>query len=161
MYRNLLHQTSITYGEVQTYPVQADPPNRPYTANPAQVYRALLHQTSITYWKMRRPSPLIEPKCTESYYTKPVDSIETYAHTQCRWTPQSSPSVESPTTPKRPSPTNQAQVYRDLLHQTNIIYWDMRRPSPTNWPQVYRALLHQTSRTYWEMRPYPVQMDPP
>ena len=49
-------------------------------------------------------------------------------------TPQSSPSVQSTTTSKRPSPTNPAQVYRDLLHQTSITYWEMRRPSPTNWP---------------------------
>ena len=45
VYRALLHQTHITYGEVQTYPVQKDPPKRGLT------------------W-------LIEPKCTEPYYTK-------------------------------------------------------------------------------------------
>ena len=49
---------------------------------------------------------LIDPKCTEPYYTKQVEPIEKYAHTQCRWTPQSSPSVQIPITPKRPSPTN-------------------------------------------------------
>ena len=62
---------------------------------------------------------------------------------------------------RRPSPTNWAQVYRALLHQTSITYWEMSRPPPTNRVQVYRALLHQTSRNYWEMRPYPVQMDTP
>ena len=34
----------------------------------AQVYRALLHQ--------RGPPLLIEPKCTETYYTKPVEPIK-------------------------------------------------------------------------------------
>ena len=81
--------------------------------------------------------------------------------------PQSSPSVQRPTTPNQynllrnmdsPSadgPPNQAQVYRVLLHQTNRTHWEMR-PYPVQMPpnraQVYRALLHQTSRTYWEMR---------
>ena len=58
VYRAILHQTSRTYWEIHTYPVQMDPPNR------AQVYRALLHQ--------RGPPVLIEPKCTVTYYTKPV-----------------------------------------------------------------------------------------
>ena len=40
-------------------------------------------------------------------------------------------------------PAKQAQVYRALLHQTSVIYWEMRRPSPANQAQVYRALLHQ------------------
>ena len=48
----------------------------PFPANQPQVYRALLHQTSITYLEMRRPSPLIEPKFIEPYYTKPVKPIE-------------------------------------------------------------------------------------
>ena len=47
---------------------------------------------------MRRPSPLIDPKCTELYYTKPGEPTEKYTHTKCRWTPQLSPSVQSPTT---------------------------------------------------------------
>ena len=54
----------------------------------------------------------IEPRCTEPYYTKPSRT-----------------------------------------------YWEMRRPFPTKQAQVYRVLLHQTSITYWEMRPYPVQTD--
>ena len=37
----------------------------------------------------------------------------------------------------------------------------LSRPYWANQPHMYRALLHQTSITYWEMRPYPVQMDPP
>ena len=48
------------------------------------------------------PHPLlIEPKCTEPYYTKPVEPIERYRHTQCRWTPLIEPSVQSPTTPNQ------------------------------------------------------------
>ena len=109
------------------------------------------------------PTQVIEPKCTEPYYTKEA------------------------------LPANWPQVYRALLHQTSTTYWEIRpypvqmnpqtgptqliepkctEPSytkealPANWPQVYRALLyrallHQTSITYWEMRPHPVQMDPP
>ena len=77
----------------------------------------------------------------------------------------------------RPSPTNWPQVYRFLLKQTSINYWEMRRPFPanqpqstdpyytkpvepigkwggtsTNWSQVYRFLLHQTSISYSDMR---------
>ena len=33
------------------------------------------------------PTQLINPKCTEPYYTKPVQSIEECGHTQCRWNP--------------------------------------------------------------------------
>ena len=68
--------------------------------------------------------------------------MEKYGHTQCRQTPPKEtlpcypcPSVQSPTTLKRPSPTNQAHVYGAILHQTSI--------------------------TYREMRTYPVQMGPP
>ena len=44
---------------------------------------------------MRRP-PLIGPKCTEPYYTKPVEPIEKYTHTQCRWTPLIKPKCTEP-----------------------------------------------------------------
>ena len=47
------------------------------------------------------PPLLINPTCTESYYTKPVEPIKKYAYTQCRWTPQLIPSVQSPTTPNQ------------------------------------------------------------
>ena len=155
-----MHQTSITYWEMK----------RPFPINCPQVYRSLLHQTSITYWEMRpypvqMDPPLIEPKCTEHYYTKPVKPIEKWGDPP----PLIDPNCTEPyyTKPVEPiekwggPPTNQTKVYRALLHQTSRTYWEMRRPSPTNWPQVYRALLHQTSMTYWEMRPYPVQMDAP
>ena len=87
----------------------------------------------------------MEPKCTEPYYTKPVETIEKWGHTQCRWTPL----------------LIEPHMYRALLHQTSRNYWEMRRPSPTNWAQVYRALLHQTSRIYWKTCTYPLQMDTP
>ena len=100
VYRDLLHQTSITYWEMRS-PSPADWPH---------VYRALLLQTSIIYLtNMDIPSAsgpptglnlLIEPKCREPYYTKPVSCGDNYKHTQCRWTPHLlSPSVQSPTTP--------------------------------------------------------------
>ena len=51
---------------------------------------------------MKRPSPLIDPKCTEPHHSKPVEPIEKYAHTQLVQTdPQSSPSVQSPITPNQ------------------------------------------------------------
>ena len=43
------------------------PTKRPYPANQAQVYRELLHQ--------RGPPLLINAKCTEPYYTEPVEPI--------------------------------------------------------------------------------------
>ena len=49
---------------------------RPSPTNWTREYRALLHQTSRTYCEMRSPSPLIEPKCTEPYNTKPVEPME-------------------------------------------------------------------------------------
>ena len=58
------------------------------------------------------PTQLINPKCTEPYYTKPVQSIEECGHTQCRWNPPAS----------RPYPANQPHMYRALLHQTSITY---------------------------------------
>ena len=132
VYKALLYQTSITYWEMR----------RPPTNWP-QVYRALLHQTSRTYGEIWTYSvqmdPTIKPKCTEPYYTKPVEHC---------WEM------------RRPSPANRPQVYKALLYQTSITYWEMKRP-PANWPQVYRALLHQTSRTYREIQIYSVQMDPP
>ena len=89
------------------------PTKRPYPANQGQVYRTLLH------W--RGPPLLINAKCTESNYTKPVSPIEKWGA----------------------PPANRAQVYRVLLHQTSITYWEMRRPSPAIWPQVYRDLLYK------------------
>ena len=83
-----------------------------YTTIRTKEYRALLHQTSRTYWEMRRPFSLIKPKCTEPFYTKPVQPIEKWGHTQCGW-----------------SPTIRTKEYRALLHQTSRTYWEMRRPS--------------------------------
>ena len=56
--------------------------------------------------------PPIEPKCTEPYYTKPVEPNEKCTHIQCRWSPQSNPSVQSPATP------NQYNLLRnkEILH---------------------------------------------
>ena len=78
---------------------------------------------------------------------------------------------------RRPSATNWPQVYRFLLKQTSINYWEMRRPFPANQPQSteyyynksvepigksggpshliapsVQTLLHETSISYWEMR---------
>ena len=50
----------------------------------------------------------MDPKCTEPYYTKPVEPIEKYGHTQCRQTP------------------TQVQVYRALLHQTSMTYGEVQ-----------------------------------
>ena len=93
---------------------------------------------------MRKTFYYLSPSDTESYYT--TDAL-----------PQCTPSILSPTTPNQynllrneealPS-TNQPQVYRALLHQTSVTYWEMRRPSTAKQPQVYRALLHQTSITW-------------
>ena len=46
---------------------------------------------------MRRPSNTnIHSKCTEPYYTKPVEPIEKYGHTQCRWNPPLKPKCMEP-----------------------------------------------------------------
>ena len=95
VYRALLHPTSIIYWEIHIYPV------KPWSLLiEPQVYRALLHQTMYNLLRNEEAlPPLIDPKCTEPYYTKPADPIEEYTHTQCRWMPQLSPSVQRPTTP--------------------------------------------------------------
>ena len=68
VYRALLHQTSITYWEMR----------RPSPTNWPQVYRALLHHISRTYSEIQTypvqmdDPPLIYPKSTAPYYTKPV-----------------------------------------------------------------------------------------
>ena len=41
-YRALLHQDTMTYWEIKTYP----------PANQVEVYRALLHQYSMSYWEI-------------------------------------------------------------------------------------------------------------
>ena len=100
---------------------------------------------------------LIDPKCTEAFYTKPVEPFKKWeGHPLLNW----------------------AQVYRALLLKTSITYWEIMRPSPTSLTpnlqspttpyqcsllrneetspayllQVYRALLHQTSRTSRQIR---------
>ena len=93
----------------------------PPSANRAQVYRALLHKPVEPIEKWGDPPLLINPTCAESYYTKPVEPIKKYAYIQCRWTP------------------NWAQVYRALLHQTSITYWEMRRCSPLIDPKCTEA----------------------
>ena len=207
VYRALLHQTSITYWDICTYPVQMDHPT-----DWAEVYRVLLNQTCRTYWEMRRPSPtnsspIVQspttpnqcnllrneaipsadghPQLSQSVQsptdTKPVEPIEKYRHTQCRWTPTlielkcTEPYYTKPVEPiekcictyhSADGSPNWAKVYRPLLHQTSRTYWEIQTypvqmDTHTNWAQVYRALLHQTSGTYWEICTYPVQMDPP
>ena len=82
-----------------------------------------------------------------------------------------------------PSPINQAQLYRALLHQDNMTYYRMHwylmpmkrfhirwTPPPANRVLMYRALLHQDSMTYWknteepsaywQIQTYPGQMVP-
>ena len=96
VYIALQHQNSITYWQMQTYPGQTDPPNWP------QVYIGLLHN-SIIYGHMQiypgqtdpHLPPLIDPKCTEPYYTKTVLLSD-----KGTLTTQLTPSVYSPTTPK-------------------------------------------------------------
>ena len=55
-------------------------------------------------------------------------------------------------------------MYRSLLHQTSITYWEMRpypvqMVPPFNQAQMYRALLHQTSRTYWKWQGSPLLIE--
>ena len=62
----------MTYYRMHWYLVQIDPPNQ------AHLYRALLHQDSMMYYRMHwylvpiDHPPLIEPTCTEPYYTRTV-----------------------------------------------------------------------------------------
>ena len=93
--------------------------------------------------------PLIKHKSTEFYYTSTAWAIEKSTHTQGRQTP-----------------ANQAQVYRALLDQDNMSYWEIETypgqiDTTSNSAQVYRALLDQDSMTYWEINTYPGQTDPP
>ena len=71
------------------------------------------------------------------------------------------PSTDGPPQ-DRPYPTNWAQVYRAILHQTSRKYWHIltypaQMDPPTKQAQVCRALLHQTSITLWQLQTYPVQ----
>ena len=107
--------------------------------NPAQVYRALLHQDTMTYWEIKPYPLLIKQKSTEPYYTSTVWAIEKSTHDQGRQTP-----------------ANQAQVYRTLLDQHSMSYWEIntylgQTDPPMNPAQVYRALKHQDTMTYWKI----------
>ena len=150
LYRALLHQNSMTHGEIETHPGQMDSP----TANQTQVYRALLHQDSISYWEiMTNPGqmnpPLIEPKCTEPYYTRTVLAIEKSWHTQGRWNPMLNEHKFT-----EPYCTNTVLAMEKSRHTRG-------RWTPTNQLQVYRALLHQNSITYGEIETHSGQMNPP
>ena len=163
--------------EKSRLPLQMDSP-----ANQGQVYRVLLHHNSVCFWEIEKDprqtilaSPLIEAKCTELYYTKTVLPMEKWRHIQGRWTHL----IEhKPTTPKQyylwrnwdismaDRPPNWAQVYRALLHQDSISYWEIvtyrgQTDPPANRGQVYKALLYQSSITYGEIETYPEQTDPP
>ena len=82
--------------------------------------------------------PQIEPKCTGPYYMKPVQPIEKYRHTQCRETTQSSPSVQSPTTP------NQYNLLRntDISSVERTPYFSLSVQSPTT-PNQYNLLRNE------------------
>ena len=58
--------------------------------------------------------PQIKPKCIEPYYTRTVLPIEKCRH------------ADIPMADWTPPPTNQAQVYRALLHQDSITYRRMQ-----------------------------------
>ena len=76
---------------------------------------------------------LIEPECTEPYYTRTVWPIAECRGTQCHLTPRA----------------NWAHLYRALLHQDSVTYCRMQRypvpldPPLTNQAQLYRALLYK------------------
>ena len=185
VYRALLHQKSITYGEIKTYPGQMDPlliehrftepyytktvlpmeksrhiQGRQTPTDQTQVYRALPHQNSITYGEIKtypgQMDPLlIEHRFTEPYYTKTVLPMEKSRHIQGRQTPQSSPSVQSPTTPKQYYLWRNQDISRApwlIVHKFTELYYTKtvlpieksRHISPTIQTQLYRALLHQT-----------------
>ena len=110
VYSALLHQNSITYWQMQTYPGQTDIPHP--LANLTKVYRDLLHQYTMTLQNADIPSvmyPLIKPSCTEPCYTRTVWPIGLCRGTYCQLTP----------------PTNQAHIYRILLHQDSMTYYRM------------------------------------
>ena len=80
--------------------------------------------------------PLIKHKSTEFYYTSTAWAIEKSTHTQGRQTP-----------------ANQAQIYRALLDQDNMSYWEIETypgqiDTTSNSAQVYRALLDQDSISF-------------
>ena len=148
----------------------------PHPTHQVHLNRGLLYQDSMTYYKnVLVPSgnypSLIEPTCTEPYYTRTVLPITECSGTKCWLTPP---------------PANQAHLYRALLHQDSMTYyrmhWYLKCQLPpqliqspatpwqyyllknaeepnANWPypnrpQVYIALLHHNSITYWEMKTY-------
>ena len=163
---------SIIYWEIETYPGQTIPP-----ANWAQDYRALLDQDSMSYWEINTSPGQTDPhesqhRSTEPYYTITVWAIEKSTHNQGRQTP-----------------ANQAQVYRALLDQDSMSYWEintypghtdphklstgLQSPTtpgyydllinldipPVNQAQVHRALLHHENMRYWEIETYQGQID--
>ena len=76
MYRALLHQTSMTNREIQTYPVQADPQKGPPPlSSPSVQSPTTPNQYNLLRNEEALP-PLMDPKCTEPYYTKPVEPIQ-------------------------------------------------------------------------------------
>ena len=78
---------------------------RPCPAKQAQVYRAQLYEASITYWETRSPSLQIKPKCTELYYSKPVEPIEKWGGPH----PLIKSKCTEPYYTKEALPTNQAE----------------------------------------------------
>ena len=157
------------YRRMHIYLVQKNEEALPHKLTPSVQSPTTPHQYNL----LRNEEALLllmDPKFTEPYYTKTVEPIEKYRHTQCRQTPPNQAQVNRALLHqisityckmKRPSPMKWLHVYRALLHQTSTTYWEMSRPSPVNWPQMYGALLHQASSTYWEIQTYPVQTDPP
>ena len=79
-YRAQLHQVSITYCRIPTYPGQTYPP-----ANQTGCYRARLHQVSITYCRMPTyPRQMYPPNKSSS--TEPYDTRSVWYVTECQHT---------------------------------------------------------------------------
>ena len=118
-YRALLHQVSITYCRMPTYPGQMYPP-----ANWTRCYRALIHKISITYCRMltypRQMYPPIKPSSTEPYDTRSVWYVEECQHTRADVPLQSNLILQNPMT------TGQF----DMLKNADIPRADI--PTPAN-----------------------------
>ena len=97
--------------------------------------------------EMKPPPPLIKLKFTEPYYTRTVLPIEECRHTEI-------PKADGP-----PS-TNQAYMYRALLHQDSITnsrmqaYWDTQsRQTPSPAPNTkLHLVVKRRMRSYFQMK---------
>ena len=130
IYRALLHQNSMSYWKINTFPRQTDPlliKHKSTDPTRSGQYELLRNQHIP---RADRPL-LIKHKSTEPYYNRTVWAIEKLTHTHGRQTPH-----------------KLSTGLQSLLHQDNMTYWKIETYHPAIQAQVYRDILDQDSMSY-------------